>query len=108
MKQLSFSNQSVELLLPLKRKNSRIATTDLEYKALFNDYGEYADNFTVNIFSSESGEGNNQYQAYFSAGVLLAKIRPGVEASSLLATYTHRSSAIPSNKAVKINKFVLN
>ena len=49
MKQLSFSNQTVELLLPLKCKNSRIATTDLEYGALFNDYGEYADNLTVNI-----------------------------------------------------------
>ena len=47
--QLSFSNQTVELLLPLKRKNSRIATTDLEYGALFNDYGEYTDNFMVNI-----------------------------------------------------------
>ena len=28
-----------------------IATTDLEYGALLNDYGEYADNFTVNISS---------------------------------------------------------
>ena len=27
------SNQTVELLLPLKCKNSRIATTDLEYRA---------------------------------------------------------------------------
>ena len=61
LKQLSFSNQKDELLLSLKRKNSRVATTDLEYGALFNDYGEYADNFTVNIssiFSSESDEGS--------------------------------------------------
>ena len=29
-------------VLPLKRKNSRTATTDLDYGALFNDYGEYA------------------------------------------------------------------
>ena len=48
---LSFSNQTVELLLPLKCKNIRIATTDLEYGALFNDNGKYADNFTVNTSS---------------------------------------------------------
>ena len=28
-----------------------LATTGLEYGALFNDYGEYTDNFTVNISS---------------------------------------------------------
>ena len=34
----------------LSSKSSRIATNDLEYKALLTDYGEYADNL-VNISS---------------------------------------------------------
>ena len=38
-------------LLSLKHKKNRIATTDLEYGALLNDYGESADNFTVNVSS---------------------------------------------------------
>ena len=42
------SNRTAELVLLLK---SKIATTDLEYGALLNGYGEYADNFTASFSS---------------------------------------------------------
>ena len=80
----------IQLRHCLKRKNSRIATTDLEYGASLNDNGEYADNFKVNI-SSIFGQNLTKEVYYFHkqsipglffAGILLAKNQPGVKAKA--------------------------